>query len=764
MRKRKYPDDVQSQHQHLPCTPVKSAHMDVLVTPPGQSYYKRARVDPLSPPNLNSYLGSPVTPRQKRASLPIAGTLSMSSSNLGLSNERNNSNLSTPPSSSKCSPELSNAKLFSSPKILPNVTNRGVGNSNYYGDTCYSFNLNGSSLDKRQQSNVRVANWRDACHEKMKHEQNKVFKRFQQECASRTQDQQQEQHSSGSLRLPSLSQCDVFPQSNKLSNFINNQYSMNGSLVNYPFVTNTNEYINGQADIGKLVERLPKKITPNGAKMPLISTNTPGISLPPIGEIFSIAALDKSVLHPMGLTIPEHYQLRDMDRHSVTFNADPKQYFYNNYPKQFDYEPISNISKIKRDITNMERIPTKFDFAKQDDEDDGEADETTDFADVSLHQINIIRQNREISPNGSPSIYHQQYEEEEEIKLPPLVLPKQKKKTIKKKSSYINKEYSKVSKRSRSPSRKSSFNSRGRPVLSGNRPRTRSSSRGSVKSVAGDESSLTSSPVQLQLQQSSSSTLKSPSSPSSNKVENPSMTSNESLSSLHHQQHQLKMPISTPVQMPVPIHLNNSTDSVTHGLLNHGNTGQRQQPQSYHAAQNSGPLYQGSVNNIIHNHHHVMSKALHVPALQQQQLPQQQFYGPATTTNNNYYGRSNNTASGFNNTTAVHHNNNQPNFANHDNNKISITNNNSNGKKCLSCNTTNSPCWRPSWDTSKGQLCNSCGLRYRKSKARCMNDSCLLIPSKGEWGLIQRRGKFVFSADRELYKCLQCDHAMEVKG
>ncbi|AET38730.1 DNA-binding transcription repressor ASH1 Ecym_3236 [Eremothecium cymbalariae DBVPG len=59
-------------------------------------------------------------------------------------------------------------------------------------------------------------------------------------------------------------------------------------------------------------------------------------------------------------------------------------------------------------------------------------------------------------------------------------------------------------------------------------------------------------------------------------------------------------------------------------------------------------------------------------------------------------------------------------------------------RKCLSCHCTDSPCWRPSWsDKKQDQLCNSCGLRYKKTHTRCLNAACRKIPSKGELTLMK---------------------------
>ncbi|KAH3675156.1 hypothetical protein WICMUC_002812 [Wickerhamomyces mucosus] len=88
-------------------------------------------------------------------------------------------------------------------------------------------------------------------------------------------------------------------------------------------------------------------------------------------------------------------------------------------------------------------------------------------------------------------------------------------------------------------------------------------------------------------------------------------------------------------------------------------------------------------------------------------------------------------------------------------------------RKCISCGSDQSPCWRPSWSVAAGQLCNSCGLRYKKTGARCLSESCGRIPAKGEWTAMKNRGKVnIISKTGQTiqgYKCLHCGGEVEVK-
>lgn len=81
---------------------------------------------------------------------------------------------------------------------------------------------------------------------------------------------------------------------------------------------------------------------------------------------------------------------------------------------------------------------------------------------------------------------------------------------------------------------------------------------------------------------------------------------------------------------------------------------------------------------------------------------------------------------------------------------------------CISCGSDLSPCWRPSWSPKEGQLCNSCGLRYKKTSARCLNHLCRKIPAKGEWASMVSKGMALYDGV-QAYSCLGCGYKVETK-
>lgn len=83
-------------------------------------------------------------------------------------------------------------------------------------------------------------------------------------------------------------------------------------------------------------------------------------------------------------------------------------------------------------------------------------------------------------------------------------------------------------------------------------------------------------------------------------------------------------------------------------------------------------------------------------------------------------------------------------------------------RMCISCGSDLSPCWRPSWSPKEGQLCNSCGLRYKKTAARCLNPQCRKIPAKGEWASMVSKGMALYDGV-EAYSCLGCGYKVETR-
>ncbi|RHZ58200.1 hypothetical protein Glove_375g100 [Diversispora epigaea] len=74
-------------------------------------------------------------------------------------------------------------------------------------------------------------------------------------------------------------------------------------------------------------------------------------------------------------------------------------------------------------------------------------------------------------------------------------------------------------------------------------------------------------------------------------------------------------------------------------------------------------------------------------------------------------------------------------------------------KVCASCRTRTTPCWRPAW-SSELFLCNSCGLRYKKTKCVCPNQECRYIPLKSEYNAMFKKAKNGDCPDTK--RCCRC--------
>ncbi|GMM30993.1 DNA-binding transcription repressor [Martiniozyma asiatica (nom. inval.)] len=602
------------KHDEVLLTPTKSGLYNFPITPPNSN--KKAKTAPTSPNGYNSplpapnFLATPKTPKYFN-NIFIEDQYSQRSA------------LSTPPSSGKGSPELRHTKLAKS-TIKPRSTSSGY--SNFYADTCYTFNI-GSSAIKSNESNVRNMNWRVASHEKAQREGGKQFDKYRLKSFKRKEeDVEKQQFKPLTLNAPRLNDSKLFPGISKTDNFVHQQFEHNHGLVQYPFASD--EYYQ-QEEYKKDYQvqfNNPDLQTTVLREVPSIPMSSK-ISLPPISKLFAQVDLDKSVLHPMGLTDQEFLQYRDPTKASVPLMGDSRSFYQQFFPSRSanpQWGTSLGFSLFEED--KYVHQDSFLDFSQQ--------YQTSE----KINTTNILQGLKKHQSSSDPLI-------------PSLNVMKNRRKLVKSKKRVSSKSNS----RSTSPTRgrsakkpvsKTRSTSRTRSVSrtassSNSRPRTRSASRELQKSNKDD------SPIHLALLI-----------PQSEKISSKSSTfsTDTSLKSL-------ESSISPPalVQEFVPTEIK-PIDSVI-------------QPSSPYAT---------------HSH-------------------------------------------------------------------------NGHAKKCLSCHSSNSPCWRPSWNPEQGQLCNSCGLRYRKTKARCTNVECLHIPSKSEWNIINKRGK-INGASHDHLKCLRCDSHMELKN
>ncbi|KAG0247781.1 DNA-binding transcription repressor [Mortierella polycephala] len=73
-------------------------------------------------------------------------------------------------------------------------------------------------------------------------------------------------------------------------------------------------------------------------------------------------------------------------------------------------------------------------------------------------------------------------------------------------------------------------------------------------------------------------------------------------------------------------------------------------------------------------------------------------------------------------------------------------------KRCEACDATETPCWRPGY-TADTHLCNSCGLRYKKSGVFCPRVGCKYIPLKTEFAAMENERAKSGRAHLICHKC-----------
>lgn len=682
-RKRKFETE-------FPSTPIYKQNPN-LITPPRSS--KRSKTAPSSPINSAEIYETPKTPSFRHdfnINLPLVD-------NNNIYNEGSNSNYQyimsspeyypgdndavnvTPPESEESSPKLSTASL-NQPSVTLNRSSKDSVYQYHYPDTCYPFNISGSSV-RQTDINLKLKTWRATCTEKVKHEFNKSLKEYSS-YSEKLSSESRARAESLKQAVPDLHNTQMFPNFNRLNNLINKG-------ISYPMINKNDGNLEGIAK-AKEEAHLLLSLRDNGsnfstqstdkeAKIPLQNV-TNKVQLPPISEVLKLIPIDKSTIHPSGLSALEVEQYRNPNTMSILLNKNETN-FYNGREiklgqniQQFDctYQPQvyhqymapqSQAPTIAPPplITTLQLprpIPMTLPVMVNKNENVQAIRKTRgsnafDDLNAQLKDLNHTKEpptnntNNKIASNTATNNIKQF---QNKFKTQNNVL----------KVSKTRRSNSSVSqKSSNSSSRKSSNSEREKYVLnnlttekiSQKRTRSRSRSRSATRTSSIDSIKTTEIPVSMQ---------------------------------------------STPkiiTDVKYNVNISNSLLLPCENMI-------------VPTPNNTQPIKENGVftNEIQHTHTH------------------------------------------------------------------SHPNNRSN-KTCMSCHSSSSPCWRPSWSPDDGQLCNSCGLRYRKTKARCYNQSCLKIPSKSEWSLMVKRGKLLLDiydnegnvVGKEMsYRCLDCDSAMEM--
>lgn len=727
-RKRKFEDNLLATPEHQ----LKGA----LITPPRSN--KRSKTVPSSPTHELSIYETPKTPSFKQnfhinignlqrspqsPEYQITKPLSSSSSsetNFTLSRTNN----VTPPQSNSSSPVQNEATLIS-PTITPKRVTQNGEYSYMYADTCYPFNIGGSAIG-RSEGNLRLKTWRDACNEKVRHEYNKALKDFNA-LSSKLKKESLEKMSEKPLNPPALLNSNVFPTATKLS-------KMAFRELNYPFasnIDNSQEKIESEAH---LLLNFKNSNTEQKPTYPLKKSSN--IQLPPISEIFKFTPFDKSTVHPSGLSTLEINQYQNTSTAGIIFDKNAK-YFYggqeikknmpipveaNSFNNDLSAYSIQNLNQPQTPyeqpatilplytppvITQPAATPQLQSPIRLKLKQDKGADAYDDLSE----QIKDLSDEENSKKEVEKSIKSFQTQ----FKTQPLKVTKTRRESVLK----VTKSKLKVKKTSRSSS-----SSKSSPVTSNNSSRvsSRSSSRKSSNSKAIINDLNTGKKMRTR---SSSNKSRQSSTDSVKTAEAPASIETT--------------PKTSPVVNKSQTFVNNSNTVLF------------------------PPQYESDGHKIIsnnhHNSHYLNNKVLDFSKSTVLAVPpiNSQFHMGNSCLEPHIHSQFHNHHDHY------HQHFDQPTQLPQPKSK--------NVKRCMSCFTTSSPCWRPSWAPEDGQLCNSCGLRYRKTKARCYNPRCLKIPSKSEWALMTKRGQVLLDiydsqgnviGRKMSYRCLDCDSAMEV--
>lgn len=711
-RKRKFDED-------LLVTPDNLNNKDVIITPPRS--YKRSKTVPSSPINSQTVYETPKTPSFKEdftislgntSSFFSPSSPSYQSSLLSSSSNFEITESVTPPQSINGSPRQVTTHL-STPTVIPSRQSHGEY-AYMYADTCYPFNIAGSAIG-RSEGNLRLKTWRGICNEKVRHEYNKALKDYNV-YSSKLEAEMTQKMDQASMNPPVLLDEKIFPSATKMSNIAFRK-------LNYPFVSRID---NSQKKIEEevhLLLNLKNQNIKKTATYPL--KNSPNVRLPPISDILKVSPFDKSTIHPSGLSTLEIKQYQDSSFPGVIFERNSKMFY--------------NGKEIKKNnaIIMEDNIPIQRNYKPT-------------FNKNSLSQYSIGNYQQQIS-NELKSIIPTTINSS---LIPPVKLQPQLQSPIKLrpiithggKNAYddLNNQIKDLS--DNEDIKKNSmkqFQTQFR-AHSLNVKKTRKNSVSKVEKHKRNNSNLSNSTVTSRRSSRSSRSPSRKSSDSNSFINNNKKTVSELTTDYRIRTRSFSRSRSS------------STDSIKTA----------EAPASVETTPKTSPTIQKQKNYIV------KTNSLLFP-------PQEKInYSNISNHNNKILDFSKSTILSIEPVKAqisigklTSHSQNVVKPI-HSHQQTSSSNQHINrSKKCMSCFSSSSPCWRPSWSPEEGQLCNSCGLRYRKTKARCYNPSCLKIPSKSEWALMVKRGEVLLDihdsngniiGKKMSYRCLDCDSAMEV--
>lgn len=738
-RKRKFDED-------LLITPEHSNKHETLITPPRS--YKRSKTVPSSPVNNHDIYETPKTPSFKQDVLINLGTSSLN--HLPKSPEyrpspayRITENV-TPPQSTSGSPRQASATI-TSPTVLPSRRSQGNEYAYLYADTCYPFNIGGSAIG-RSEGNLRLKTWREACNEKVRHEYNKALKDYN--AFSTTLAQAAKNRMDGtSIDPPTLFDEKIFPSAAHLSKIAYKQ-------LNYPFagqVDNSQENIEYEAQLLLGLRNQSHNVPPK-ADYPL--KHCSDIKLPPISEILKYTPFDKSTVHPSGLSTLEIHQYQNSEFPGIVFNRTSEQ-FYNG-----------------REIRKNLPVQSAEDFNSK----VQDSYQPTGILHHSAQQSHVqvsnpmpyrgpYKAHASYCPSTIPSITIDNDSEVEPTQLKSPIRLKPLRSQGANAYDALNKELKNLSDDEKTRNANLGKTIKQFQTQFKTQPlKVTKTRRNSVFKSKKD----TFSPPQVKRRRDSSSSSSSTTSTSSRPHSRPpSRTSNRKLSfsgpsSLSASKNEETVSNTTAVYRPRTRSSSRSRCSSSESIKT------AEIPASVETTPKSSPVvqktqgYAAKTASLLFPSYDSSSDKKTLDFSKSTILcvvPMKAQMPIAKLPNESHHNHKHN------------HNHNHSNVHQLQHSSPAHQQQQNRAKKCMSCFSSLSPCWRPSWAPDEGQLCNSCGLRYRKTKARCYNPSCLKIPSKSEWALMVKRGEVLLDiydsqgnviGKKMSYRCLDCDSAMEV--